>query len=322
MGLKELKKFFLRTTGIYIYLILIITWAIFGIFSPKFLSADNLLNIFKMSVPILLVTLGQTMVILSGGWDLSVGPILSIGTAVASLTMIWNVGLSIALVLVVGLSLGILNGVLISKLKIEPFIVTFSMMFTFMGIAQILRPHPGGYIAPSFINVLLYKISGFPIVLFLIFLITIITGLIIFYKRNFGRQVYALGGAYAETGKFEMARKVGIKTDRVIIMVFAFSGLMASIAGLIVSGYYASGSPLVGSPYTFDSITAAFMGGTVVSGIGGFIGSIGAVFILASIGRILNLTGVSVWYEFVIRGVLLIVVYAVIVKLMHRRTPI
>lgn len=284
----------------HIYLVLVVFWIVSCFASPFFRTIDTFSTILLSAVPIALVGLGQTFVVLSCGFDLSVGAVASLATAIASVTMHWGIGPSIGLVILVSLLIGAMNGLGVSKLNIDSFIMTLGMMFFLTGVNFLIRPSPGGFIPGTFKRVVLYQVADFPVVPFLILLLAAIVGILVLERRKFGREIYAVGGDP------QSAKMSGVNVDRTRIKVFAVSALSAAMAGLFISARIGSGNAEVGAPYLFDSFTAVFMGGTLVTGgVGGYRGTIASALIIASIGQILQFLGITIWYHFIVKGLLL-----------------
>ncbi len=301
----------------YIYLILVVFWLIASGFIIGFISLYNLATLIIVCAPLALVSLGQNMSIITGGIDLSVGAIVSLGTAIASNIMEIDPTLAILIVILGGLGIGAFNGACVTKLKVDPFIVTLGSMGIASGLALYLRPHPGGYISPEFINMILYKqeIFGvlFPIGPFIILVITVIIGEMILMRRNFGRMVYAIGGN--ET----YARMLGVPIDRVKFLVYVISGIVSAIAGLYVAALMNAGDASVGDPYVINSIIAVTLGGTpITGGSGRFINTVGAAMVVSTIDRILNQLGVNIWWSWIIKGVLLALIIAISTKVIRK----
>lgn len=284
----------------YIYMVLVVFWIVSCAVSPFFRTMSTFSTIFVSAVPIALVGLGQTFVVLSRGFDLSVGVVASLATAIASVTMHWGIGPSIGLILFVSCVIGLINGLGVSKLKIDSFIMTLGMMFFLNGVTLLIRPSPGGFIPVNFKRALLYRVGEFPLVPVLILVLAAFVGMLVLQKRRFGREIYAVGGDP------ESARMSGVDVDRTRIRVFMVSALSAACAGLFVSARIGSGNAEAGAPYLFDSFTAVFMGGTLVTGgVGGYRGTIASALIIASIGHILQFLGITIWYHFIVKGLLL-----------------
>jgi ribose/xylose/arabinose/galactoside ABC-type transport system permease subunit len=260
------------------------------------------------------------MVILTGGIDLSVGAICSLATVLASIFMETNTILGLLIALAAGLLLGLFNGLFISKLKIEPFIVTLGSMGIASGLALYLRPAPGGYISPEFIKLIFYDIKifevEFPVTCFSILVLTTIVGEIVLLKKNLGRMIYAVGG------NEQYARLMGVPVENVKIICYCISGLMSAFTGLYISALTRVGSAFVGDPFTLYSIIAVTLGGTSIQGgVGRYIDTVGAAIIIASLERLLNQIGVlgimGSWFTWIVEGIFLVIV--VIISLKVRR---
>jgi ribose transport system permease protein len=294
---KRLKKII---SDWYIYIVLVIFWIASSAASPFFRTTSTFSTILVSAVPIALVGLGQTFVVLGRGFDLSVGAIASLATAIASVTMHWGIGLSIGVIILISLVIGAMNGFGVSKLKIDSFIMTLGMMFFLTGVSLLIRPSPGGFIPRTFKKILLYQVADFPLVPFLILLLAATIGILVLQKRRFGREIYAIGGDP------ESAKMSGVNVDRTRIKVFIVSALSAAMAGLFISARIGSGNAEAGAPYLFDSFTAVFMGGTLVTGgVGCYRGTVASALIIASIGHILQFLGITIWYYFIVKGLLL-----------------
>ena len=285
----------------FVWVFLFLFWGISSALSPFFRTLSTFSTILLTAVPIALVALGQTYVILTGEFDLSVGAVASLATAIASETMQLNWPAAVLFVLLIALAIGLLNGIALIKLHVGSFIITLATMFIVNGIALIIRPSPGGVIAKEFEDLMLFGVGGFPVTAFLILVVAGIIGELILQRRVLGREIYSTGG------NPEAAKAMGININKVKIIVFMISGFCAALAGLFMAARIRSGNAIVGAPYLFDSFTAVFMGGTLVTGgIGNYRNSLAAALLVASISRILQFLEVSIWYQFVIKGLLLL----------------
>ena len=298
--LRGVKSF---ATGYYMFIILAIVWAIFAIVSPGFLTASNIYRIMLFSTPLLIVSLAQNIVILTRGFDLTVGSLISLTTVIVSVMMDWKWPLTIIVViaLVAGLIVGTFNGFCVSRFKVDPFIITLSIMFMLDGIALMIRPTPGGDIYPEFISGIMLHVDGFPVGPLLIFLIVGVIGTLFLERRYIGRLIYAVGCTE------ERALLRGINVRRILLTVYILSGLLVSIGGLVYTAYIQIGDPNLGAPLLFASITAVFLGGTsAAGGVGRFPNTCAAVLLISSITTFLFQIQVIAWYRYIINGVLLI----------------
>jgi len=289
--------------GYYMFIILAVVWLIFAAISPGFLTASNIYRIIMFSTPLLIVSLAQNIVILTRGFDLTVGSLVSLITVIVSVMMDWKWPLMVivAMALVAGLMVGALNGFCISRFKVDPFIITLSVMFILDGIALMIRPTPGGDIYPEFVSGIMLYVNGFPAGPLIIFLITGVIGTLFLERRYTGRLVYAVGCAE------ERALLRGINIRKILLTVYILSGLLVSIGGLVYTAYIQIGDPNLGAPLLFASITAVFLGGTsAAGGVGRFPNTCAAVLLISSITTFLFQIQVIAWYRYIINGVLLI----------------
>ncbi|HBE78463.1 MAG TPA: ABC transporter permease [Firmicutes bacterium] len=257
---------------------------------------------------LILVTMGQTLVLIMGGIDLSVGGIICLTNSVAALYMNNSTGsiltMSIA-VLAIGAFIGAINGLIIVKTRLQPFIVTLVSWSVWGGVAFWVLPTDGGTPPAKFIDFLLGRIIGIIPVSLIIIILAILFWL---YLKNtsFGVSIFAVGS------NEKAVYLNGINVDRVKIVVYSLSGLFAATAGLYRTAQVASGSPVAGNDYIMTSLAAAVIGGTSLSGgNGGIMGSIVGAFILKMINDILIFAGVSSYWSALFQGCLLIVAVAI-----------
>ena len=288
---------------LYILLILLILIAAASL--PNFLTLLNLSNIILRSVTLLAVSIGQTMVLLVAGIDLSVSGVVALTTVLASYTMNINIALGIAGALLAGGAVGFFNGLGVTKLKVNPFIMTLASLSIVQGIALYLRPYPGGHIPLVYIQGILKDIGGFPIVPFFLSVFLAVTSWFFLKKTRFGRHIFAVGG------NPEASLLAGINVDFVKIGAFIASGLLAALGGLYLTARIGCGDPTVGGSYQLDSIAAAVLGGTPLTGGRGSVGgTVFGVLILAFMGNIFNLMNLNIYWQQVLRGIILFVVVA------------
>ena len=171
------------------------------------------------------------------------------------------------------------------------------------GVALYIRPYPGGEIPMAYVDFVLAKLGVFPVIPFLLFVLIILMGLTILRKSRFGRHLYAVGG------NLDAARLAGIKTKLVITGSYVASGFFAAFAGLYMTARICCGDPSVGATYQMDSIAAAVLGGTALTGgRGGMGGTVIGVILLAMLGNIFNLMNFNIYWQNILRGVILVIV--------------
>lgn len=275
--------------------------------ADKFYSATNLSNLPGQLAPLFLVSIGQTFVLLGAGFDLSVGAVISLTSAILTLDLPGAVKLPLAFLAAV--TVGLVNGAGCVYLRVHPIIMTLATSSIVQGIALILLPTPGGIAPPVLIALASGTVLGLPAGLFWIIAAT---GFAIWlvHGTEFGVKLYA-------TGENPQAAWIsGIKSHRIRVITYVLSALSAALAGAYLTGRLASGDPNVGTALGLDSILGAALGGTLLSGgVGGPIGTIAGVLIIGALNNGLNLANISPYYQFVFKGVMLIVA----VSLFRRR---
>lgn len=285
-----------------------------AILSPYFLSVRNVFNVLRGASMVGIVSVGMTFVILNRGIDLSVGSLVGVSSVLMAGLMPYGfAGWAIAPVAAATL-LGVANGVLISGLKLQPFIVTLGMMIFARGVvyiysdgSPIIAQHVPG--AVQFLGSGYVGVVPLPV---LVFLISAVAGHLVLQRTIFGREIYAVG---ANT---EAARLAGIRTRMNQIYVYAVSGLFAGVSGLVVTGRLGVGDPNSGNLYELDAIAACLIGGTTFDGgVGTVRGTVIGVLILAFLSNILNLLNVSPYSQMLLKGV--IIIAAVIVSEVRKR---
>ena len=296
-----LKKF---KTGIGLLALIIVL----SFMSPYFLTIPNLLNVVRQVSIIALISFGMTMVILTGGIDLSVGSMLAFSGAIAAGIMVnsgLNVFLAILLGLAAGTALGLFNGIAVAKAKLPAFIVTLAMMTVARGFTLI---YTNGRPISGFDETFRFFGAGYigripvPVIIMFILLFVIY---ILLKKTPLGRYIYAIGGN-------ETATKLsGINTDKIKIAVYGLNGFLAAVSGIILTSRLNSAQPMAGEGYELDAIAAVVLGGTSLSGgSGGVVGTIIGALIIAVLNNGLNLLNVSSFYQLVAKGgVILLAVF-------------
>ncbi|MEQ1941607.1 ABC transporter permease [Mesorhizobium sp. VNQ89] len=288
-----------------VILLILVLGTVLGFSSPYALSTQNLINILNQQVSLILVTVGQVMVILTAGLDLSVGSVVSMTTAIVSHDIPFAVPLAIA----AALSVGLINAIGILRLGVHPILMTLSTMTAVQGIALFIRPIPGGQVSGWMTDYASAVYFGLPLPVICAAVLVVIAGTVISRSR-FGLHLMAVGASE------ESALLGGVNTGRIILIAYLMSSLFACLAGLNLAARLASGDPLVGTSFAIDSIAATALGGTQLSGgLGGVTGPVTGVLFLALLGNGLNLLNISTYYQMIIKGALLILAVSA-----HRRS--
>ncbi|WP_447946516.1 ABC transporter permease [Microbacterium lacticum] len=289
-----------------------------AVFVPAFFQPNNLLNVGRQSAIVGVIAIGMTFVILTGGIDLSVGSILAL-SGVTTAMLINNgmvVPLAMVIALVVGVAVGILNGLGVAVLGIQPFIMTLATMVAIQGLS--LRLTNGG--PQQFNNTAdIFRVIGSGNVLgipgpFLVFIIVAIVGILVLRYLAFGRYIYAIGGS------LEAARLSGVRTKRTLILAYAISGLCAGLAGVMTASRLGVGDPTAGSLSNLDAITAVVIGGTsLMGGTGGAVGTVFGALLLAVLSNVMNLIGISPFDQQIVKGAVIVIAVLVAVQASRRR---
>ena len=271
--------------------------------SPAFFKFFNVLNVLRAAAVLGIVSMGQTLVILGGGIDLSVGAVM--GTVAIFISELTggkddNVIYAIFVCLLIGVMVGWLNGLLITKRNIPPFVATLGMLIFVEGLRfAYTKGIISGRPAP-FVRVLASIIGPIPIpVVILIILAAIVA--VMLKRTPFGRQLYAMGG------NREAARFSGINVERISITTYILCSLFAAIAGLLLSGYIGYGDRYLGRGFDLDSIAAVVVGGTsFAGGRGGIGGTIAGVLLLTALFNIVFILNLQVHYQYILKGLVII----------------
>lgn len=272
------------------------------IVNPKFLLPETLINVLAQASYAAIGGAGMTLAIASGGFDLSVGSILSISACVVA-TLLPGYGIFIAITsaLIVGIIFGIINGTIITKLNISPFIVTLAMMNIIKGITFIYTQNRQPIIIQDkMFNVLGGYLGPVPVPVILMIIVYTILYLVLEHSR-FGRHLCAVGS------NEEAASVTGLNVDKIKIMVFSLTGLTAAIVGLLRASQLMVVDATTGEGYELTAITVAIVGGTSLSGgKGNLLGSLLAAIFVTMIHYGLNLLNVDVYIKYLVLGGLLI----------------
>lgn len=286
---------------------LILLGIFFSFGSEYFLTTTNILTIALQTAVIGIIAIGQTMIIITGGIDLSVGSIVAFSGVMAGICVERGLPITIAIFfgLVMGTLVGILNGVLISKAKLPPFIATLGMMMLLRGLTlAITNGMPISSFPDEFVELAGGQIFGVPnpVIYFMIF-IAIFS---FFIKKTIaGRDIYSVGSNEAA------ARLSGVNIDRVKLMVYGLCGFLSAVSGIILASRLISAQPTEGAGYELDAVAAVVIGGaSLTGGKGTIIGTVIGAFIMSTLRNGLNMMNVSgFWQQFVVGVVLLSAVY-------------
>ena len=292
-----------RESGIVVALVMMII--VFSLIDPIYLSSSNIVDIVKQSTINGLLGIGITLAIITGGIDLSIGStfaivIVSVGKLLVSGV---NPFLAFAIGIILGFSLGIVNGILVAKVKLQPFIATLGTMSIYRGVAYIIT---GGWpvldIPENFRKALDGDIFGvIPSSVVLLFVVGIIIWIILKYTR-FGNYIYALGS------NEEATKLSGVNVDFNKMMAYAICGVGAALAGMVLLARLGTGEPTAGQGYELNAIAAAAVGGTsLMGGKGTMLGTILGTILLSALRVGLIVVGVDSFWQYIATGIIIVI---------------
>jgi inositol transport system permease protein len=298
-----------------IFLVFIAMLIVASILSPAFLSKTNLINVVRQMSVVGLIALGVTGVIVSAGIDLSSGSVVGLSAVVAaSLSQLpdypaaFYKGLQVPLfgaILAacgVGALVGLINGSLVAKTRIPPFIATLGTLTAIRGLALLYTGgRPISDLTDGYNFIGQGDLFGIPVPILLLVLMALVTH-VLYSQTKFGKYVYAIGG------NEQAARVSGINVGKYKMLMYVYAGFLAGLAGLVVSARIGSGQPGLGQGYELDAIAAAVIGGASLSagGIGTVAGTVVGALIIGVLNNILDLTNVSAYWQQIIKGCIIV----------------
>ena len=307
--------------GVFVALALTLAagWLVVTIDGGQLFSQPTTVSLLHVAAGLGLVAVGQTVVIIGGSLDLSVAYVVSLSTLVAAEAMQGRDAAllpGIGLALLVSAAIGLLNGLLVTKARINAFIATVGVGLLLKGYLDNGYDGPAGRTSPALVQSLGYQRVGPVPVSFLLLLAVAAAAGILLTRTRFGHHLLAVGGDP------QVARLSGVRNDRVLITAHVLCSLCAGLAGVYLASRLGSGAPRVGTEglYDLESIAAVVLGGTALAGgRGGVAGTVGGVLLLASIDAVLNQLEVDAFVKQVIRGVIIIAAVAVYARRARRK---
>lgn len=305
----NIKQPLSNNTGVVaVYLIVLATFFTSGSLSRDVFKLTNIITIVHHMVSLGLVSIGQTFCILSGSFDLSVGSVISLTTLLFAGTVFGDSAMivpAILLVFGVGLVFGLINGLMIAKARINPFVSTLATMLAGQGASLMYNYGPYGKITPGIKYIGYGTIGPIPVAI-LIFAVFFAAALIVLTRTRFGLHVYALGGS------IQSARLSGVNTSRVRIVIHVVCSLMAACTGIYIASRLGTGDPYVGMDIELESIAAVCIAGTsLFGGRGTLWGTLGGVLLLVMLSNAFNHLNVETTIQLIARGLIIIVAVAV-----------
>ena len=301
-----------RRGGLLTVIGLILILTLFGVVvSDKFGSVSNAVNILEQSTPLALVSLGQTLVILTAGIDLSVGSMISLASVL--LSGITNgdpmmMYLALLTILALGICLGLINAGASIWLGVHPLVVTLGTGAILQGLTLLYTQTPVGKMPRGFDELAYGRLLGLP--LGAVFTIAAFGLTAVFLRKvPLGRYIYATGDDATA------AQLMGLPRRKVLFLAYGFCGLMASVAAVFLVARLGSGQPYTGQNFTLTSITPVVVGGTLLSGgRGGVMGTLMGVYLVSLLNNLLNFLSLSTHYQLIVQGLIVIVAVSVYVE--------
>ena len=309
-----------RQPALFALILLVLSIVINFTLQPNMFARETLNSNMRVFLPIILMAVGQAIVILGGGIDISVGSIVSIVNTVLAT----RVGLDgspermwqfVFLSLLIGLLAGAINGIFIAYLRLQPIITTYATSFLYAGLALLILPNPGGGIPADIAS--FYRNStplNLPLAFYVIALVLVIW--LYISSTRYGKFLYAVGG------KAEAAYETAVPVTLTQFGTYVISGLMAALSGVAITMLSGSGNADIGGPMTLNSITAVVIGGNALSGgVGGVAGPVMGAITLGIFQNIISFANIDTWWETFVKAVIIVVALAApgIVNLLRRR---
>jgi ribose/xylose/arabinose/galactoside ABC-type transport system permease subunit len=272
--------------------------------APAFLRYDNAGSMLEQLAPLAIVVLGQTLVMMVQGLDLSVSSVMATAAVVAATAFKgrdYEVAAVVGVALAIGVGVGLVNGLLVTQRSVSPFLATLATWTVLEGLRYAYNDGAPSGNVPALLRALgSGKYHGVPNNL-LLMTVLVIAVAVLLHRSVFGRKVYLTGGSVA------MAKLVGVRTTRTIIACYAMSGGLAAVAGLVLSGYTSVVDNYVGRGFEIDSIVAALIGGVALSGgVGTVFGAVAGAAILILLSNAVLLIGLPIHAQMVIKGAVII----------------
>jgi ribose/xylose/arabinose/galactoside ABC-type transport system permease subunit len=297
----------IERNGLFVFCVVLTVGA--ALFAPGFRSPNNLQNVLTNAAPLGVVVLGQCLVILVRGFDLSVASVMATAAVIATSfdeTTNWSVIPILTVSLSMAVIVGSVNGYLVTQREVSPFLATLAMMIVLQGLRFAWTKGAASGRVPEMIRMLgSQAIYGIPINLLLLLVLSAIVGVML-QRTAFGRKIYMVGG------NPRAAELVGINVNRVTFACYVLSSILAALGGLVLVGYVGSVDNWVGRGYELNSIIATVMGGVSLGGgRGTVLGALVGAFVLTEIFNITLLLGFPVQFQWVVKGVVILLAVAV-----------
>jgi ribose transport system permease protein len=302
------RRLLSQNTFLFALLLLVIAVLINYALQPNLFELRSINRNLRGFLPAVILAIGQTIVIIGGGVDLSVGAIVSMGNAIL-VTLITpestpeQVFLAVLITCGAGLLAGVVNGLCVAYLRLQPIVTTYATSFLFSGVALLILPRPGGEI-PDFLQDT-YRSTPLDIPFAVYMIVLLIVVWLLLRTTRFSQFLYATGG------KADAAYTTGVPVNRIRLTTYMLAGLFAALAALAYTVYTGSGNPRSGDEMTLPSVVAVVLGGTRLSGgQGSAIGTIFGVIILGVFRNIISFANIDSWAQTLVNALIIVIALA------------
>lgn len=308
MNRVSLQRFISRNPFLFALLVLVVVLAINYYLQPNLFELRSINRNLRNFLPAIILAVGQAIVIIGGGVDLSVGAMVSMVNAILVTLILPESSteqtlLAIAIAVAAGMAAGLLNGFCVAYLRLQPIVTTYASSFIFAGLALLILPRPGGAIPEALDDLYRSTPLEIPFAIYVIVLLVIVW--LILRSTRFGQYLFATGG------KAEAAYTTGVPVNRIRMYSYMLAGLFAALAGLAYTVSTGSGNPRSGDAMTLPSVVAVVLGGTRLSGgQGGIVGAIFGVIILGIIRNIISFANIDNWWQTLVNALIILAALA------------
>jgi ribose transport system permease protein len=292
---------------VFIYALVLLVGVGAGVYSERFRDPGNLTNVLRQTIVLGLLAIGQSLVIIAGGIDMSIALIARVATLIVAVLFGGSESLIVPLLLLglmIGAALGLVNGLIITRVYASPFIVTFGMFSILSGISLAIASSPVGKIPPAYLGI--YDASLGPVPLSVIAMAGVwLAAWVLTSWTRFGRALYAVGGSQ------RVARLSAIRVSRTLVVAYVLSGICGAAGGLFILARTGVGDPKLADGLEFQSIVAVALGGISLSGgRGSLLGTLGGVLLLGVVANMFNILQVDSFFQQLILGLVVLVTVA------------
>ena len=294
-----------------VILLIVLLYAIGAVSTERFTRSNNLLNVYEQATDLAFVSMGQTLTILTGGIDLSVGSLISLIACLTSGLINGDserVLLVVVAVIALAAVVGLINATLVITLRVHPLIVTLGMGAVLQGLTLLYALGPVGKVPPNFRFLAYGRVAGIPLGATLAVALCVLLALFLRFAP-LGRHILAVGD------DDESARLLGLPRNRVLLFVYGFCGICSAITAIYLVARFGSGQPYTGVNYTLASITPVVVGGTALrGGRGGVVGTLFGAYLISLLNNLLNFMDISKHYQLIAQALIIILAVSVYVQ--------